>query len=149
VHGSTRQATRNSIELLPPASSFSGRAARILRGRRAGFILAGLVLLATAGLGLGLRPSCGCAIPPIPNLLAFEVGGRFLNEGNYQAAASTFDLLLHDQNSSEIYAEALYGRGLSKRAMGQADAGNVDLTAARKLQSRVAELFEMYSQAAR
>jgi len=74
-----------------------------------------------------------------------------LDEGNYRAAASTFDWLLHDQDSSEIYAEALYGRGLSKRAMGEGDAevGNADLTEARKLQSRVAELFEAYDHATR
>jgi hypothetical protein len=77
-------------------------------------------------------------------LLAFEVGGRFLNEGNYPAAASMFDLLLHDQDSSAIYAEALYGRGLSRRAMGQVEEGDADLGEARKLQSGVADLFEMY-----
>jgi hypothetical protein len=81
--------------------------------------------------------------------LAFEVGQRFLNERNYPAAASTFDLLLHDQDSSAIYAEALYGRGLSRRAMGEADAGNADLSRARKLESRVADLFQIYAGATR
>jgi hypothetical protein len=108
-------------------------------------LLAGLVLATAVGFGLGLRPSCGCAIPPTPNLLAFEVGGRFLNEKNYPAAASMFDSLLHDQNSSAIYAEALYGRGLSRRAMGEVEAGDADLSKARNLEPRVADLFEIYS----
>lgn len=56
-----------------------------------------------------------------------------------------FDSLLHDQNSSAIYAEALYGRGLSRRAMGQVAAGEADLSKARELESRVADLFEIYS----
>lgn len=60
-----------------------------------------------------------------------------------------FDELVHDSNSSEIYPEALYGRGLSKRGMGQAQAGAADLSEAGKLQSRVADLFEAYGQAAR
>ncbi len=47
--------------------------------------------------------------------------------------------------SSAIYAEALYGRGLSRRAMGQVEAGDADLSKAHKLESRVADLFEMYS----
>ena len=44
---------------------------------------------------------------------------------------------------SAIYAEALYGRGLSRRAMGQVEAGDADLSKAHKLESRVADLFEI------
>jgi hypothetical protein len=80
--------------------------------------------------------------------MAFGAGVRFLTEGNYAVASSAFDWVLHDQDSSEIYAEALYGRGLSKRAQGQAPAADADMAAARKLQPRVAEQFDLLSRAA-
>ncbi|HLH12181.1 MAG TPA: hypothetical protein VKV77_09935 [Methylovirgula sp.] len=111
-------------------------------GAVVGLALAGFLLLAGSGLRPGPQVVCGCVLPPIPNLLALEVGGRFFDQKNYQAAAGFFDDLLRDPNSAAIYAEALYGRGLSRSAMGQKDAGTRDMDAARKLKADVAYDFE-------
>lgn len=133
---------------LPGRAAFA-RLSRALARRARWLALAGLFPVTVVALSLVLRPTCGCALPPVPNLSALEAATHFLKEGDYRLAASTFDQLLHDENSAAIHAEALYGRGLSERGLGVEKAADADLAEARRLKSYVAMQFAAYSGAAR
>jgi hypothetical protein len=116
--------------------------------RRFPRLLAAVALVVLATLAIGPRQkSCACAIPPIPNLYEFSRGVLLLERGDYRTALLVFDDVVRDNNSAQIRAEALYGRGLSKSALGNGEGGDADRTAARQLVSSIEARFAILKRA--
>lgn len=117
--------------------------------RRAGVLLAVGLLVAGGGIVWSLqKPGCGCAIPPVPRLMILDLAIQNLQKGDYPLAIAMFDDVLADPDSAEIHALALYGRGMAKRASGDAAGGDADLAAARAQQPDVEARFAAISRPA-
>jgi TolA-binding protein len=111
---------------------------------RAGCVVAiGLIVL-TAGIFSKPPGWCGCQLPPIPNIMLFNLGTKLLKQGNYAEAKSAFDDLLHDWKSDAIHPAATYGRALSEEKLGETAAAQKDFATAATFKPSGATQFKQY-----
>jgi hypothetical protein len=127
-----------------PASS--GGAPPRRPGRRGIAILAGAILVAGATwVVIDHHRACACALPPVPNMTAFHYAARMAAAGNHERARDVFDMLVNDPNSGIYRSVALYGRGVSRRAIGDVAGGEADIGAATRSEPGARRLYEAFA----
>jgi hypothetical protein len=95
-----------------------------------GAIAAGLIVTVGALLWRPDDGRCGCQLPPIPNILLLEHGGKLMTEGRYADAKDAFNGVIEDPRSVELRGAAIYGRALSEQKLGETAAAQNDFAAA-------------------
>jgi hypothetical protein len=115
-------------------------------GKRKVTLLAAAVLVAGAAWAVfDHHHACACQLPPIPNMTAFHYAARMAADHNYERAREAFDMLVDDPRSGTMRPLALYGRGVSRRALGDAAGGEADIAAALELQPGAGALYASFA----
>ncbi len=116
-----------------------------LRRRKVAIVAAAVLVAGAAWAVIDCHRVCACQTPPVPNMIAFHYAARMAADGDYARARDVFEMLVNDPDSAALRSVALYGRGVNRRALGDAVGGEADIAAATRSEPRVRALYDSFA----